>query len=164
MVGRHPSTRDVTRMARDAQKGSSAQAAAYHRALQDEVAISMGFHVCNVLADGHKFYENVDLIKVATDAVAHGFSMTIMRMLLQIYMALRVISIDGCMSEGTCADNGIVAGCQEACNLAKAIVYTIIVRCHVEHPMVSIRAYIDDFPLRQEGTERFLMLHIPEAT
>lgn len=102
-------------------------------------------------------YDIIDLTRLAVEAMRMGYLVTILFMLPQLYIAMRVVVLDQCLAAGGVAGNGVVPGCQEAGNIARIIVRCIVGVCRKEHRIISIRTYVDDFALRGEGTLQALL-------
>ena len=147
----------------DAVAGRSAEMAVYDRAVANESAASLGFDVVTAYLDGHKFYDNINLVMLAGEAAASGYSPMVLCMLLRLYAAVRVIRVQGACASGFVACTGVLPGCQEATNMAKSIVRSIIGMCLESRPLATIRKYLDDLTMPMEGTEKMLIKYFPQA-
>ena len=57
----------------------------------------------------------------------------------------------------------ILQGCQQACNMARVLVHSMLEQWHRDYFPATIRQYVDDMPQRLEGTHRYIRAPFPGA-
>ena len=145
----------------DAVPGGSCEQAAFLRTVLDETAGCMDFQVGTILRDLEKFYDSVDLLRLCDYAEQMHFPRALLALCLQLYIAPRLLRGDVSISEQVWPSASILAGCAQANNMARMFLHPIMGQLARTGGLVKCRQFVDDLPMRAEGTERLVCLQLP---
>ncbi|CAK0886228.1 unnamed protein product, partial [Prorocentrum cordatum] len=134
--------------------GSSALRVAMHRLMRAEAATEMGFHAAGVFYDAANFYDNIGLDQLIEKASALQYPLLPLAMAVQMYLAPRAIMAHSLFSDIFEPANSMVAGCGQAVDLTRPLLYGILDAAHRHHIFVVMQQYLDDLALQVEGARR----------
>ena len=134
----------------DVVAGSSAVRAALLRAFADEDAVAMDQAHGTLFWDVEKFYDSSDICKLGRHALRLGFQPVLLALALQTYVGPRSIKGE-CYSQLIHPATSVLAGCGQANNMARALVYFVLEKAN-SSPCVQVRQFVDDMPQRAQGT------------
>ncbi|CAK0817626.1 unnamed protein product, partial [Prorocentrum cordatum] len=134
--------------------GSSALRVAMHRLMRAEAATEMGFHAAGVFYDAANFYDNIGLDQLIEKASALQYPLLPLAMAVQMYLAPRAIMAHSLFSDSFEPANSMVAGCGQAVDLTRPLLYGILDAAHRHHIFVVMQQYLDDLALQVEGARR----------
>ena len=124
--------------------GSSALRSALLTAMRVELAEINNSHWVLLLFDLEKFYDCVCLAALVKATLNNQFSPTIFVMLVQVYLAPRVIQSGRCCAEPIFPTNSLVAGCGEANNMARVTLFDAIELLLSQFPATITNTFVDD--------------------
>ena len=115
-------------------------------ALRRELAELAGAAWAVALWDMQKFYDTTPLACMAVQALKRSFPAAVLGMILQSYMAIRTIRCGDCHSKWVQGSRSILAGCGEANNMARVVMYDLIEDLHANVPaaITMSATYVDD--------------------
>ena len=131
----------------DAVRGSSALRAALKRRILDECAVLHGKCTAGIYWDVEKFYDNIDIVKLATLAQTYEYPIAVSSLDLQVHVAPRVVRWAGYYSETTPIFSSILAGSKFSNSYARIALYETLERAHAMIPD-QVRQYVDDLAPR----------------
>ncbi|CAK0896788.1 unnamed protein product, partial [Prorocentrum cordatum] len=134
--------------------GSSALRVAMHRLMRAEAATEMGFHAAGVFYDAANFYDNIGLDRLIEKATALQYPLLPLAMAVQMYLAPRAIMAHSLFSDIFEPANSMVAGCGQAVDLTRPLLYGILDAAHRHHIFAVMQQYLDDLALQVEGARR----------
>ncbi|CAK0897893.1 unnamed protein product, partial [Prorocentrum cordatum] len=134
--------------------GSSALRVAMHRLMRAEAATEMGFHAAGVFYDAANFYDNIGLDQLIEKASALQYPLLPLAMAAQMYLAPRAIMAHGLFSDIFEPASSMVAGCGQAVDLTRPLLYGILDAAHRHHIFVVMQQYLDDLAMQVEGARR----------
>ncbi len=103
-------------------KGKSPQATVWRQACRSEAAVGRGMCSGTVLWDMASFFEAIKRVPLWHRARKLGFPLTILKVALTTYEAVRMLSMGGAMSAPMHSEDGVLAGCGFAMALTRAYV------------------------------------------
>ena len=109
---------------------SSALRSAVMQALAVDLAELGGKSWALILYDLEKFYDSLSLAILLGESLKREYSPTLLYMLFLCYTGPRIIRVGRCSAEPIQPSGSIVAGCGEAGNMAKCMIYDLVDRLH----------------------------------
>ena len=91
-----------------------------------------------------KFYDNIDLSRLALVARGLEYPPLARCLGLQVHMGWRCLRYAGHYSEPIEVSIGIVAGDPRANSFARAVLYEVMEGAHVRFPLIRGRQFVDD--------------------
>ncbi|CAK0889290.1 unnamed protein product [Prorocentrum cordatum] len=140
--------------------GSSALRVATHRLMRAEAATEMGFHAAGVFYDAANFYDDIGLDQLIGKASALQCPLLPLAMAVQMYLAPRAIMAHNLFSDIFEPANSMVAGCGQAVDLTRPLLYGILDAAHRHYIFVVMQQYLDDLALQVEGARRQVIAQI----
>ncbi|CAK0812485.1 unnamed protein product, partial [Prorocentrum cordatum] len=134
--------------------GSSALRVALHRLTRAKAATEMGFHAAGVFYDAVNFYDNIGLGQLIEKASDLQYPLLPLAMAVQMYIAPRAIMSHSLFSDMFEPANSMVAGCGQAVDLTRPLLYGILDAARRHHIFVVMQQYLDDLALQVEGARR----------
>ena len=143
--------------------GSNAIQAAFHRIFLDETAARQSRCYASNCTDVVKFYEMVDLAKIAERGVELGYPARILYLSLIMYIAPRVLREALAFSPPVLPVRSIAAGCKSAIHFARIALYGIMEQAYYSNVSVQSKQWVDDLVLRTEGTRQQVKARLHRA-
>ena len=139
----------------DCIRGSNALRAGLARRLFDELAFEHNEANFSIYWDLTKFFDHVDLNRLALLAEQLGFLLKVLSLALNIHCNLRLLVHRGVTGCGISATRGILAGCPFSISFARACLYDILHAVHARavRPL-RLRQYVDDLAQSSTGPQR----------
>ena len=104
-----------------------------------------------ILHDLIKAFDHVAYQKLIDAAVRTRFTVTQLKLLLQLYQARRRVELDSVGGDALEAQRGIIPGCAVATALLQLLLVGPLREVRSAHPTVSIRVVVDDLSLQRCG-------------
>ena len=120
---------------------SSAIRAAYQRSALDESALDLGLNSASILWDAEKFYDSLDLARLIESAQSLGYPALPLALAMQLHMGPRFIKGSTCFALGVDPANGIVAGDNQANDLARSAMYYVVERVATGRPSMGLYTF-----------------------
>ena len=139
-------TWDVShRRPRDAAiRGSSALRAAVLSAFHDELATTSGKAVSRVLWNTEKFYDIINITKLAQHACELGYPITAVALGVQMHMAPRILKAHDHYTMCALPATGIIAGCTQS-NYFARVLLKMVLKGAMEAVLAQVtRTFVDD--------------------
>ncbi|CAK0880231.1 unnamed protein product [Prorocentrum cordatum] len=140
--------------------GSSALRVAMHRLMRAEAAVQMGFHAAGIFYDAANFYDNLGLDQLIEKAGDLNYPLLPLAMAVQMYLAPEAIMAHSLFSDIFEPANSMVAGCGQAVDLTRPLLYGIMDAAYRHHIYVVIQQYLDDLALHIEGARKRVIYHV----
>ena len=87
-----------------------------------------------LLLDLRKFFDSIGLVALWLAANQKGYHLRLLALLLQLYQTKRVVQCDAVFGEWVAPLQSIIAGCGEACNMAKCALHQLAVDVTIASP------------------------------
>ncbi|CAK0855267.1 unnamed protein product, partial [Prorocentrum cordatum] len=113
-----------------------------------------------VFYDAANFYDNIGLDQLIEKASALQCPLLPLAMAVQMHLAPRAIMAHSLFSDIFEPANSMVAGCGQAVDLTRPLLYGILDAAHRHHIFVVMQQYLDDLALQVEGARRQVTHHI----
>ena len=133
--------------------GSSALRSVVLQALRKELAIAHGHQWAVLLWDLAKFHDSFDLLILCAMARRVQYPGLILALLIQQYLAPRVISVGPAISSVIGPGTSILAGCGEAHNMARLILYDLLDHMHICGVHAALDTFVDE--MRQYDEDKY---------
>ena len=133
--------------------GSSSLRSAALQMLKVELAASSGWSWGLVLYDLTFVYDTVCIPTLIAKAADRQYPAKVLNLLVQGYLAARVIRTGACYSEWAYPVNSILAGCGEANNVARCCVYSVIESSLEASPWQQVSQFVDDLKQYADGPD-----------
>ncbi|CAK0858103.1 unnamed protein product, partial [Prorocentrum cordatum] len=114
----------------------------------------MPYRIWRVFYDAANFYDNIGLDQLIEKASALQYPLLPLAMAVQMYLAPRAIMAHSLFSDIFEPANSMVAGCGQAVDLTRPLLYGILDAAHRHHIFVVMQQYLDDLALQVEGARR----------
>ncbi|CAK0797341.1 unnamed protein product, partial [Prorocentrum cordatum] len=134
--------------------GSSALRVATHRLMRAEAAVQMGFHAAGTFYDAANFFDDIGLDQLIEKASDLNYPLLPLAMAAQMYLAPRAIMAHSLFSDIFEPANSMAAGCGQAVDLTRPLLYDILEAAHANYIYVVIQQYLDDLALQIEGARK----------
>jgi hypothetical protein len=128
----------------DAIKGSSSLRAAAVRRLRAEVCTANGDEFLGLLWDAEKFYDNINLSKLAQASIKLGLPRRELILGWSTLLSPRAIRIGNVIGEAHEPATGMTAGLKRANFYARLMLHPILEAMHATIPRAGPRSYVDD--------------------
>ena len=142
---------------------SSALRSAVIQAFLVESAKAQGLDWAVILYDLQKFYDTIQLPTVLAVAVRFMFPLRTLVMVVINYVAPRVIKAGASFSDATQPVDSILAGCQQANDMARIALYRLLDKMHILHPKAPLNTFVDDIRQYAEGKRQEVIRKILPA-
>ena len=123
---------------------SSALRSALLQRLHIELSNTAGDAWILIFWDLSKFYDTVAFGGLLDAAADRDYPAHMLQLIMMTYLAPRVIKAAECSSTLAIPSNGIVAGCGEANNLSRIVIYRLAEKASRASPLVQLSQYVDD--------------------
>ena len=108
--------------------------AALRRAAMDETATTLGLSTATAFIDVWKYYDSINLVKLARAMLALRMDPTTLAMHLLLYLGVRIIRADQCCSLPLEVTNSIAQGCGRATDMARGLLHSFLDLFHHQLP------------------------------
>ncbi|CAK0793246.1 unnamed protein product [Prorocentrum cordatum] len=132
-------------------------------AFEDEPSSTRG-QVASLFLDIRKFYEHVRHDVLWTPAQRFGFNLKLLRGLLAIYQAPRIVLAGGMASAPFGASGTVLAGCACATAVAKLPLLGGLLAAGAHRPLATLRNLVDDVSLQAVGSARLVVDQLAGAS
>ena len=132
--------------------GRPCERAVWMHALWDEWGKTRGFESGAVLIDIVKFYEQIPHDILLQEAIAVGFPLPVLRVVLSAYSGFRTLVLEGVSSAPARASRSILAGCFAAVSLGKVIMMRTLDRVTCLWSGIRLRVVVDDVSVQGVST------------
>ena len=112
--------------------------------LAAEIARHKKVALISLCVDLTTFYETASHHKLVSQAVELGFPASLLRIALQVYRELGVISSENCINSGMFTTRMILAGCPIAPALAKVALHRVCYTANQAKHLVGLTTWLDD--------------------
>ena len=138
----------------DCIRGGNALRAGLARRLFDELAFEHNEANFSIYWDLTKFFDHVDLNRLALLAEQLGFPLKVLSLALNVHCNLRLLVHKEVTVCGISATRGILAGCPFSISFARACLYDILHSVHARavRPL-RLRQYVDDLAQSSTGPQ-----------
>ena len=143
--------------------GSSALQAAMQRAIEDETDRTLGLCTGGIFWDLEKFYDDISVVLLCKRVAECGYPSVALSLALQLYLCVRVLTLESAASQWVQPHNSILAGDAQANNMAKVILMSVLLRLSEAYPMVKHHQYVDDLTQRASGTVNEVVVSLSDA-
>ncbi len=131
--------------------GNSSLREVLERMVLDETAEAATMHTYNGLLDIGKFYDSMSVTKTLAAARHLNFPLRDLFLSFLGYASARVLKTQNAVSEVVPATRSIIAGCRNANNFGRCLIYRLLEQTSHALPRVRHRSWVDDLSLRTEG-------------
>jgi hypothetical protein len=107
--------------------------------------------------DLEKFYDSINIPKLITHAMACGFPLAALTLLLQVHLGTRLLRVNKWVSEPILPYTSIIAGCRASGHLARVLLYPVLQMQHDAEPIpraLHFRCFVDDLVVRIQHPSR----------
>ncbi|CAK0860087.1 unnamed protein product [Prorocentrum cordatum] len=122
------------------------------------------FEVASLFLDIRKFYEHVRHDVLWTSAQRFGFNLKLLRGLLAICQAPRIVLAGGVASPPFGASGAVLAGCAYATAVAKLPLLGGLLAAGAHRPLATLRNLVDDVSLQAVGSARLVVDQLAGAS
>ena len=138
--------------------GSSGLQAAIRRVAFAEIKVGAGWHVGSIFGDYKAFYENLDWVLLMELAMSRDYPLAPLVLGLQLHMAPRTLHVGGAVSDAIFPSNGFLAGCWQATEFARIMLYGLLDHMQLNYRPLEIGEVVDDVVLGKAApTEKGLI-------
>ena len=125
--------------------GTECLQVALKRSFMTEYHAAHNRTIISVLLDMSKFYDRIDLIKLAERWLDSSYPATHAALAIQVYSGQRILEAEGEASQPLWATHGILAGDPQAPLAAKVYLQRALKEFHKKYPQLHSDLWIDDF-------------------
>jgi hypothetical protein len=124
--------------------GRSVERAVWSAAAMAEWCVCAGRKASTFLLDISKAFENIEHSALLEAAAIHGYNVLVVRWLLCLYQADRVLSFQEVLSKVVRASRSVVPGSSNADLCMKLMLLTTLGGCRAHFPTVQLSCVVDD--------------------
>jgi len=128
----------------NAVQGSSSLKAALLRVVKAEVRAAKGLFTGAFFSDFQSFYDNMDWVDIIDWAQEMQYPLGPLALGVQLHVAPRMVRVNGAVSDVIIPANGALAGCWQATEFARVLLYGILERLHDDFMPDQLGQVVDD--------------------
>ena len=125
-------------------QGSSSLKAALLRVVKAEVRVARGLCTGAFFSDFQSFYDNMGLTDILDWAQEVHYPIGPLALGIQLHVAPRMIRVNGVISDPIMPANGALAGCYQATEFARLLLYGIMDKLHADFLPDQLGQIVDD--------------------